>query len=79
VHQDHVTGRGSILDHLERYSINVFDTFVKPRNARVTISGGAQIPDLRVELENLTELRTSCVGRRWILGKPPMNKTMRSA
>ena len=30
VHQNHVTGRGRILDDLERYPIDFFDTFVKP-------------------------------------------------
>ena len=30
MHQNHVTGRGRILDDLERYPIDFFDTFVKP-------------------------------------------------
>jgi hypothetical protein len=46
VHQDHVTGRGSILDDLEWYPINVFDMFVKPRDPHFRIARGAQIPEV---------------------------------
>jgi hypothetical protein len=79
MHQDHVTGRRSVLDDLQRYPIDLCDTFVKPRYPRSRISSGAQFPEVRVPFERLPELRTSSLRRRWFLGKPTMHKTMGSA
>ena len=76
MHQDHVTGRGRILDDLERYPVNLLDTFVKPRDPRFRIARGAQIPEVRVPFEGFTKLCTSNPPLRWIPGKPPMHKTM---
>ena len=46
MHQNHVTGRGRILDDLERYPIDFFDTFVKPRDTGFRIARSIQIPVL---------------------------------
>ena len=76
MHQDHVTGRGSILDDLERYPIDFFDVFVKPRNPRFRIAHDPQIPEVRVPFERFTELCTPRPRRAGILRKPPMHKAM---
>jgi len=76
VHEDHVPGRGGILDDLERYPINLLDTFVKPGDPRFRIARGVQIPKVRVPFQSFTELRTSRPRRRWMLRKPPMHQAM---
>ncbi len=63
MHQDHVTGRCNILNHLERYPVDFFDTFVKPRDPCFRIAGGAQIPEVRMPFEGFTELCTLLVAR----------------
>ena len=79
MHQDHVASRRRILEDLKRYSIDLFDRFVEPGNTRSRITGSTQIPEVRVPLEGSPELRTSRPMRLWILRKPPVHKTMRSA
>ncbi len=46
MHQDYVASRCSILDDLERYSINLFDAFVETGDPRSRIASGAQIPEV---------------------------------
>jgi hypothetical protein len=76
VHQDYIACRGGILDDLERYPIDFFDTFVKPRYPRFWIACGAQISEVGVPFERLTELWAPRPRQRWILRKPPMQKAM---
>jgi hypothetical protein len=76
MHQDHVPSRCRILDSLERYSIDLFNTFVKPRDPRFRIARGVQIPEVRMPCERFTELRSWSPRWRWILRKPSMDKTM---
>lgn len=79
MHQDHVTSRGSILDDLKRYSVNLFDAFVETSDTRLGISGRTQIAEVRVPLERSPELRRAGPMWRPIFRKPPMHQTMRSA
>lgn len=76
MHQDYVTRRRGILDNLERYQIDLSNTFVKPRDPRFRISRGVQIPEVQMPFERFTQLRTSSPRWRWILRKPPEHKTM---
>ncbi len=79
MHQDHVTGRCSVLDDLKRYSIDLFDALVETGDTRSGITGGTQIPYIRMSLERSPVVRTSSTMWRRILRKPPMYETMRSA
>jgi len=79
VHQDHVTRRCSVLDDLQRYSINHFGTFVEPGDTRSRIASGTQISEVRVLLQGSPVLRTLSPFWRRILRKPLMHETMRSA
>ena len=79
MHQDHVAGRCSILDDLERNSIYLFDALVKTGNTLSWIATGRQIPEVRVPFERSPELQTASTVWRSILRKPFMDETMRPA
>jgi hypothetical protein len=79
MHQDHVASRRSQFEDLERYPIDFFDTLMKARDPRFRIARRVQIPEVWVPFQRFAELRCSSLWRRWILAKPAVHQTMRSA
>jgi len=76
MHQDHIPRFCRVFQNLQGYAVDFFDLVVKPPDALRGVAGGAQVAQVGVSLEGLTQLRTaSPLGRR-VRPEPLVDQTV---
>jgi hypothetical protein len=79
MHEDDITCRRSVFQHLQRDAVDLLNAFVEPLDAGSGLAGGAKIPQVRMAMDRCPELGSSGPRPRWMIEEPPMDQPMRAA